>query len=78
MVKRANWLRRSLARVLVGVFVVGTSASVVAPAAPAGAAMPNSWGFAYLDKPAPVLPYNLPLATEASSSGLGVCRKAYM
>jgi hypothetical protein len=71
MIKRVNRLRRGLAGVLAGVFVVGAAALVVAPAAPAQAAMPNSWGFGYLDNPAPVLPYNLPPATESSSSGLG-------
>ncbi len=73
MIKRANRLRRGLAGVLAGVFVAGAAALVAVPAAPAQAAMPNSWGFGYLDKPAlppALLPYNLPPA-RASSSGAG-------
>ena len=55
MIKGVQRLRRGLSRMLAAVLVGGASA-IVGLAAPASAAVPNSWGFGFLNNPAPVPP----------------------
>jgi hypothetical protein len=69
MIKRASLLRRGPGIVLAGLLLAGGSELVAVPAASASAAVPNTWGFGYLNNPNPAPGFVLPAATEASSSG---------
>jgi hypothetical protein len=67
---QGNYLRRALRKVLAGALVAAASAVVLVPAVPAQAAA-STWGFGFLNNPAPAPGYALPLATEASSANQG-------